>query len=118
MGLVAVSLRRPGRPKAAAKTVRILRSGIARLSPDLCNIDTKFHAFIDKNKKRVILKMAKDDSGNVLRMWFSSDAAKSGLMSFTSVLRELNLDAKQVAGVYAAKVRKQTITVYLSRKVA
>jgi len=119
MGLTAVSLRRPGRPKAPEKTVRILRSGIARLSPDLCNDKKCFRPFVDKKKKRIVLKLTDDfSSAENLRVWFSSDAAKSGLISVTSVLRELGLNTKDASGEYAAKFRSQyqDIVIDLSRK--
>jgi hypothetical protein len=109
--------RRPGRPSAAEKTVRILRSGVARLSPDLC-LGHIWRMEFDIKKKKLHLYVVKKESVAVrtFRLWFSNDTAKSGLLSVGSLCKELDATPEKLAGVYRAVARGLTITIDMSEK--
>jgi len=116
LALTQVVPKRTGRPVAEKGTVRILKSGVARLSPDLC-LWKQFTVGVDKNKKQIVFKEVTDlgsAKGHMYVMWYSSKAAKSGLISVISALRELNMDG--IEGCYTAKKVRNSIVVDLSKK--
>ena len=114
MALTAVVPKRSGRPQAARSTVRILKTGVARLSPDLC-IGSQFTMRVDKKKKRIVLTKIVNSAfnGPIYALWFSSSTAKSGLISVVSALKELGVKAE---GEYAAKRRGNYIMIDVSRR--
>ena len=116
MPLTAVVPKRTGRPRAKEGTVRIMKSGVARLSPDLC-IGSEFTMHVDMRKKTIVLKKVVNssfDSGQLYALWYSSKDAKSGLISITSALKQLSLS--RVEGLFAAKKTEKTITINLKHK--
>ena len=115
MTLTQVAPKRTGRPVAEKGTVRILKSGVARLSPDL-SLWKQFTVAVDKKKKHIIFtKVTNHVNGHMYVMWYSSKAAKSGLISIVSALRELGIENAE--GEYSAKKVKNSIVVNLSKKI-
>lgn len=91
-----------GRPTAGPNTVRILPSGIIRLSPDLCTAKT-FSVAVDKEKMQLIIK-----PNGAFKLWYSGPGAKSGLLTITSVFDMLSVGAKEVSGEYTVRPFKRS----------
>jgi hypothetical protein len=114
MELTAVLPRKAGRPRSGPGTVRIMASGLMRLSPDLM-IAGSFKISVAK-QNRVIVLTPGNGPGSFL-VWFSSEQAKSGLLSIQAALDELQLDAETIAGEYRAEVKRGKVVVHLARRV-
>jgi hypothetical protein len=100
-----------GRPPAGPNTVRILPTGVLRLSPDLCTADT-FSVGVDREKMQLIVKQ-----NGGFKLWYSTPHAKSGLLTITSVFDLLNVEAKEVSGEYAVRLTKAGFIVDLITQV-
>jgi len=115
MALTLVFPRHAGRPKSDPQTVKILSSGVARLSPDLC-ISEYFTVWVNEKKKEIVLKKAtKLMSPGVWKMWYSSPSAKSGLISVIGILHQLKMKIEDVQGEYVGKVRNDSEVVIKMR---
>jgi hypothetical protein len=97
MAIEQVEYKSVGRPSAAPNTVRILPTGVIRLSPDLCTAET-FSVAVDKERNRLLIRPDGD-----FKLWYSSPDAKSGLLTITTAFSQLGLEAKQVAGEYTVR---------------
>jgi hypothetical protein len=100
MALTEAEYKSVGRPTAGPKTVRILPTGLMRLSPDLCAAKT-YSVAVDKEKQQLIVC-----PDGAFKLWYSSPDAKSGLLTITSVFEMLGIEAKEVAGEYLVRPMK------------
>jgi len=92
LGKVAVmEPRTVGRPQAKAGTVRILASGLMRLSPDLC-VANSFSIMADKEKNQ--LHVTPNGKFKL------HEHGRSGLLTIGGVLEFLKLDLRKVAKEY------------------
>lgn len=104
-----------GRPQSREGTVRILRTGVARLSPDLC-IGLNFKMFVDVKKKRIVLSKARKESKGSILLWYSNKSARSGIVSIVSAFRDLGLNVKENVGEYVGRIINGRIVIELSKK--
>ena len=100
MVIIQAEPRTVGRPSAKSNTVRILPSGVLRLSPDLCIAET-FQVAYDKEKQQ--LEIFPDGP---FKLWYSSPHARSGLLTVPTVFEQLNVLPKDVAGEYMVQPLK------------
>lgn len=89
--------RKAGRPAEGPLTVRILPTGVIRLSPDLCTAKT-FTVAVDAEKKLLIVKPR-----GPFDLWYSNPRAKSGHLTIRPVFELLGLDPRSVAGEYTVR---------------
>jgi hypothetical protein len=102
--------RKVGRPVEGPGTVRILPTGVIRLSPDLCTAKT-FSVAADAEKKQLTIR-----PDGLFEMWYSGPRAKSGLLAITTAFELLGMDPKRIAGEYAVRPLKAGFVVDLSEK--
>lgn len=97
-------------PVAEEGTIRILRLGDARLSPDLM-IARQFTAYADKKNKTIRLKPGShNNAGRVLNVWTPNERSKSGRISLGAVIKELGFSLDEVIGnSYSVKLNAGTI---------
>src|ERR1035437_842858 len=94
MVIIKTEPRRVGRPCAKAGTVRLLPSGLLRLSPDLCTVET-FQVTVDIGKKQLIVTPV---GPHQLRRH-----GRSGLLTVSFALQLGGIDARRAAGEYVVR---------------
>lgn len=106
---------RVGRPRATPKTVRVSSTGSIRLSPDLC-IAESFLVTVVSKISTIVLTASKNIGA--LNVYYSSKASRSGLLSAVKVFTALNIQPKDVAGVYPAKVDGDNVVIDLRKRIS
>jgi hypothetical protein len=100
--------RRPvGRPLGRPGTVRVLPTGVLRLSPDLCTAKT-FSVTADADAKRLFV-----EPKGPFKLWYSSPRAKSGLLTIPSAFELLGIEPSRVAREYLVKLTGKGFVVEL-----
>jgi len=100
MSIAQAKPRTVGRPAEGPGTVRILPTGVLRLSPDLCGSKT-FAVAVNAEKRQLIIK-----PGGPFILWYSNHRAKSGLLTIFTAFELVGIDPKTVAGEYVVRPLK------------
>jgi hypothetical protein len=104
-----------GRPHSASGTVRVLKNGQVRLSPDLC-IGGYFKILVDVKQKKIVFARAKSGFGT-FKVSYSNGQAKSGMVSGISAFRLLGLDVREYVGIYSGYLRNGKVEIDLRCKI-
>jgi len=100
-------------PKVKPSTVRIYKSGVARLSPDLA-IAKRFLVSVADGV--IQLQASRTSSGGTYKTWMSRVGAKSPLISLVAPMKQLGYT--KFSGSYKASVVGQAVRIFLNKKVA
>jgi hypothetical protein len=114
--------RGPGQPKSKPKSIRILKRGDARLSPDLAKASDLFK--VEFKGSKIILTRSTGSSFTtditLVRAYASNNGAASTLISLRGTLVAMGYPPevqKHLAGIYEAKIVDNEIQFDLDREV-
>src|ERR1035437_4713181 len=107
MVIIKTEPRRVGRPCAKAGTVRVIPTGLLRLSPDLCTAGT-FQVSADAGKKQLIISPV-----GPFQLFIH---CRSGHLRIGPVLQAMGLLAKSVAGEYVVRPKAKGFIVDLQER--
>src|ERR1035437_2586713 len=94
MVIIKTEPRRVGRPCAKAGTVRLLPTGLLRLSPDLCTVET-FQVSADVDEKQLFI--------SPVGPYKLRHHSRSGLLTISALLQAMGIDARRAAGEYIVR---------------